>query len=99
MTLRYLHDLFLSERYGYLGLALAGSVALGWRRLRRREVCVPLFYTVLLAGVLPIPYLVLPEQDWQQVYLWSAGRLISQIIPMGFLAVSSLVLPRPLSTR
>ena len=40
------------------------------------------------------PYLVLPEEIWEKNYNWSAGRLMLQLVPMTFLAVALLVLPR-----
>jgi len=85
-------DLFLSPRFGFLGwlLVVAGAI---WGRTSGKVVLLPLSYVALMSVLFVAPYILLPEDSWEDIYNWSAGRLIAQIVPMGLLAVTLLVLP------
>jgi hypothetical protein len=87
-------EYFLSVRYGLPGLVLVAATLFFFRAESRRQVLGPLCYLALLMALYCGPYLVLPEAVWRDFYHWSAGRLILQLVPMTFLAVSILVLPR-----
>jgi len=87
-------ECFLSARFGFPGLLLVAAALLFWRRRSGAEALAPLAYVVLLAVLYCGPYLVLSEGEWRKTFDWSAGRLVLQLVPMAFLAVSLLVLPR-----
>lgn len=89
----YARDVFLSRRFAFFGLVLLVAAAVGRRRLSRPEVAAPAVYAALLTMAFFLPYLVLPEEEWRRVYRWSAGRLLSQVLPVAFLAASLLLLP------
>ena len=65
-----------------------------WRRRVSAEALMPTAYVVLMAFVFGVPFVLLPETLWQGVYFWSAGRLLVQILPVGFLALCLQALPR-----
>jgi len=86
-------DYFLSARFGFPGLVLAAATLLFFRGRSGRQALRPLCYVGLMLALYSGPYLVLPEGIWENNYNWSAGRLMLQLVPMTFLALSMLVLP------
>ena len=86
-------DIFLSPRFGFFGLLLAGATILWWRRASA-EASMPLVYVVFAALLFGVPFVLLPEPLWRSVYFWSAGRLLVQVLPVGFLALCLQALPR-----
>jgi hypothetical protein len=95
-------EVFLSVRFGFPGLLLVAATLFFFRRRSGAQALAPVSYVVLLIALYCGPYLVLPEDEWRKTYTWSAGRLILQLVPMVFLAVSILILPRhdsPAATR
>ena len=86
-------EYFLSVRFGFPGLLLVAATLFFLRGRSGVQALLPLCYVGLLAALYCGPYLVLPDEIWEKNYTWSAGRLILQLVPMTFLAVSMLVLP------
>ena len=87
-------EYFLSVRFGFSGLVLVAA-ALFFLRVRSGSHALgPLCYVGALLVLYCGPYLVLPETVWREIHYWSSGRLVLQLLPMTFLAVSLLVLPR-----
>jgi hypothetical protein len=92
-------EYFLSVRFGFPGLVLVAATLFYFRGRSRRQALGPLFYVGPLLASYCGPYLLLPEDVWRSIYHWSAGRLVLQLVPMSFLAVSLLILPRHHSRR
>jgi hypothetical protein len=86
-------EYFLSVRLGFPGLLLAAAALFFLRRGAGAQALLPACYVGLMLGLYSGPYLVLPEEIWEKNYIWSAGRLMLQLVPMTFLAASMLVLP------
>jgi hypothetical protein len=87
-------EYFLSVRFGFSGLVLVAATLFLVRVRWVGQGLGPLLYVGVLLALYCGPYLVLPEAVWREIYHWSAGRLIFQLIPMTFLAASLLILPR-----
>jgi hypothetical protein len=87
-------EYFLSVRFGFPGLLLVAATLFFFRGRSGFQALLPLCYVGLLAVLYCGPYLLLPDEIWEKNYTWSAGRLTLQLVPMTFLAVALLVLPR-----
>jgi hypothetical protein len=53
----------------------------------------PTLYALAIATALCIPYVVLPPSEWEQTYVWSSGRVLSQITPIALMGLFLSVLP------
>jgi hypothetical protein len=85
-------EYFLSARLGFPGLLLAVALFF-FRGGQGAQTLLPICYLALMLGLYSGPYLVLPEEIWEENYVWSAGRLVLQLVPITFLAASLLLLP------
>jgi len=85
-------EYFLSVRLGFPGLLLAAAL-LFFRGGPGAQALLPVCYLALMLGLYSGPYLVLPEEIWEENYVWSGGRLVLQLVPITFFAASLLLLP------